>query len=269
MEWSRTELALRSARRWSRRIERLARWTADPTGYPTAPISADPDRFAERWWSGSAPARRCGGDPRLEAGKLQNLALACAAIDGRELRPDRGFSFWRLVGRPSRARGFAVGAEVRAGCVVPTPGGGLCLVSNLVFRAAAELGWAIDERAGHTLTWTAGDDSPDATVAWPDVDLRVTPPSQALISLALRGGDLELVIRGVEPAPERCAIESEPIISSDVVVVRALWRRRGDGDRELLGRDRKRILRPEQRGVNCLSCDESDCRGRPRDLEAR
>ena len=68
-------------------------------------------------------------DPReepLEIGKIENLRLACRQIHQRILLPGQIFSFWRQVGPPWRLRGFVEGREVREGCVIPTPGGGLC-----------------------------------------------------------------------------------------------------------------------------------------------
>lgn len=267
VHWSRAALALRSGKRWVRRLERLAAWALDPGAYPRAPISASPDRHDRLWWRGAMATERRGADPRLERGKLQNLGIAAVAIDGRELAPGRGFSFWRLVGRPSVSRGFAVGAEVRAGCVVPTPGGGLCLLSNLLFRAAAELGWEITERSGHTLAWSPADRAPDATVAWPDVDLRFEPGAPCRLAVRLAPGELALEVWGAGPASAGCAVRSESLIAGDRLVVRRLWRERADGSRELLGTDRKRVLPREQRGVNCLSCGEVDCHARPLALD--
>lgn len=93
-------------------------------------------------------------DPVLELGKRHNVALAAPYFDGLELAPDRPFSFWRALGRITRARGFRHGMELRGGCIVPALGGGICLLSNALFRMACELGWTILERHGHTLDAT-------------------------------------------------------------------------------------------------------------------
>jgi vancomycin resistance protein VanW len=120
--------------------------------------------YRRRW----PVAARDAVDPRLEQGKQINIALAAPYLSGLVVAPERPFSFWRAVPRPTAARGYRPGMELRGGCVVPTAGGGLCLLSNALFAAAAELGRWILERHGHTMTaGVAGAADLDATVLWP------------------------------------------------------------------------------------------------------
>ncbi len=110
----------------------------------------------------------------LQLGKVQNLRIGARAIDGARLEAGEVFSFWAQVGRPTRARGFVEGRELRQGCIIPTVAGGLCQLSNSLFRAAKTAGCEIVERHGHTAPIP---DSPfppgeDATVFWNYVDLR-------------------------------------------------------------------------------------------------
>ena len=63
-------------------------------------------------------------DPReraLELGKVQNLRIAAAAIDGILLAPGETFGFWRAAGRATRGKGYVIGRELRQGCVIPSP----------------------------------------------------------------------------------------------------------------------------------------------------
>jgi len=88
-------------------------------------------------------------DPReraLELGKVQNLRMAAAAIDGIALSPGEIFSYWRAAGRASRAKGYVVGRELRQGCVIPTVGGGICQLTNALSRIAHRAGLEIVER---------------------------------------------------------------------------------------------------------------------------
>ena len=41
--------------------------------------------------------------------KITNLRLAAARLDGVVLRPGETFSYWRLIGRPSRRKGYLDG----------------------------------------------------------------------------------------------------------------------------------------------------------------
>ena len=54
------------------------------------------------------------------------------------------------------------------------------------YQLAAEAGWAIVERHGHTAA-VAAIDALDATVAYPHVDLRIAPTSPVVLSARVRG----------------------------------------------------------------------------------
>lgn len=116
-------------------------------------------------------------DPReqeLELGKIQNLRIAAAAVDGITLRAGDIFSFWAAVGRPGASRGYAVGRELRQGCMVPAVGGGICQLTNALSRVAHKAGMDIVERHSHTVHPPGCfiDDSTDATVFWNYIDFR-------------------------------------------------------------------------------------------------
>jgi vancomycin resistance protein VanW len=138
-------------------------------------------------YSGSDPGERL-----LQLGKVQNLRIAARAMDGLRLGAEEVFSFWAQVGRPSRARGFVEGRELRQGCLIPTVGGGLCQLSNSLYRAARHSGCEILERHGHTAPVP---DSPfppgeDATVFWNYVDLRFRAPRPLTLRVHLSRSDL-------------------------------------------------------------------------------
>src|SRR5436190_834351 len=76
---------------------------------------------------------------------------AAARLDGVVLRPGETLSFWYLVGEPSRARGFQEGMELRSGCIVPSPGGGLCQIAGAVFEVALCVGLTVVEHHAHSL----------------------------------------------------------------------------------------------------------------------
>jgi len=110
----------------------------------------------------------------LELGKVQNLRIAAATINGIVLQPSDTFSFWRAVGRPSRRNGYVAGRELRSGCMIPSVGGGICQLTNALSRVAHAAGMEIVERHSHTLHPPGFfiDSTTDATVFWNYVDLR-------------------------------------------------------------------------------------------------
>ena len=77
--------------------------------------------------------RRLGKvDMQLQENKAVNLAIAAPCIDGILIKPGETFSFWRLVGRDTRKRGFLEGLVIKGNHPSKGIGGGLCQFSNLI-----------------------------------------------------------------------------------------------------------------------------------------
>ncbi len=110
----------------------------------------------------------------LTAGKVQNLRVASRKIDGLFVPAGSVFSFWELMGRPTKWNGYVEGREVREGCVIPTIAGGICQLSNALYDAANKAGFEIIERHRHTkvIKGSLAEQDRDATVKWNYVDLR-------------------------------------------------------------------------------------------------
>src|SRR3954470_22105926 len=186
---------------------RLARWVVHGSEF-RAPELAPSTGFDHLLYRTSRRIGRtdAGADPRLEAGKQVNLSLAAPAFHGVLVAPDRPLSFWRTLGRISAAGGDRHGMELRGGCVVPSLGGGVCLLSNALFEMAARLGWRILERHGHTMEAAPAPGEVrglDATVMWPYVDLRVAPRvGRMRLEVEVRGGELNVAVHGDRPATE-------------------------------------------------------------------
>jgi hypothetical protein len=131
----------------------------------------------------------------FEDGKIANLKLACGRINGLVFETSKQFSFWQAVGRPSKAKGFVVGREIREGCLIPTIGGGLCQLSGALYAVASAAGLTILERHGHTrrLQDAYFDPSRDATIFWNYVDLRFAADFRFQLEAAM--SDQELIVR--------------------------------------------------------------------------
>jgi len=131
----------------------------------------------------------------LQAGKVQNLRVAAAALDGLVIPAGEVFSFWERVGRPTKARGFAPGRELREGCIIPSIGGGLCQLSNALYGAALDAHCEIVERHAHSrrVPGSMAAAGRDATVFWNYVDLRFR--SRSWLQLEARLTRDELIVR--------------------------------------------------------------------------
>ena len=289
-ELSRAALVARGARVWLGRTARLVGWAARPASYPPPLLGSAAD-FPHLLDRQAIPIAGPAGltDPLLEAGKRRNLALAAPHLDGLVLAPDRPLSFWRAVPRPTAARGYQLGAELRGGCVVPTRGGGLCLLSNALFDAAGRLGWRILERHAHTMqsapaamcrsAAAAPRGRLDATVLWPHVDLRVAPRlgrARLEVRVDAAAGALVVAIHGEAPATHAVELAAaralERIESTEAGRVRTHAVRRVVRSETgalledtFIALDRVRLTEPDAARRNCLTC-ERRCHARPREL---
>jgi vancomycin resistance protein VanW len=148
-------------------------------------------------------------DRALTAGKIHNLRLAAALIDGVEVPGGALFSLWTHLGPATRRRGFALGRELREGCMVPTIGGGLCQLSNALYAAALDAGFEIIERHAHSriVPGSEAEAGRDATIFWNYVDLRFRSPHLFRIEVALT--DDALVVRLLGTAANVVSIEGK------------------------------------------------------------
>ncbi|PRP90337.1 Vancomycin B-type resistance protein VanW [Enhygromyxa salina] len=240
-------------------VHRLLRW-ADDRSDPVVPARAGrllvdlPLASEDR-----SPLWKVDLDPReleLELGKVENLRVAARALDGLEFEARQVFSFWAQVGPPLRVRGFVVGRELREGCVVPGVGGGLCLLSNALYGAAARAGFELLERHPHSRRPPGSRAAlgEDATVAWNYVDLRFAAAQPWRLEVHL---DAEALIVGI-----RSGIRSEGRRRSvGVVHERRSPEARADEREAKLGRARRRSGARSSAwsgevGPSCMSCDQ-------------
>lgn len=139
-----------------------------------------------------------GLDPALQVGKVVNLRLAAAALDGLVLAPGQRLSFWYQVRRPTRRRGFVDGLVLDHGRLTAGTGGGLCQATNLLYWLTLHTPLVVAERwrhsydvfpdAGRTQPFGSG-----ATCAWPSLDLQVVNPTTDTFRLGLAVTATELV----------------------------------------------------------------------------
>jgi vancomycin resistance protein VanW len=253
----RAALALRKVKVAALGARRLARWAIDPEfaglprGVPSGPITHQV----------VVPITRSGRDPRLEAGKRHNVQLVVAALHGLSITPIQPFSFWRAVGPATASRGYDWGMELRSGCAVPAIGGGICLVTNALFTIAAELGWHLIERHGHSMA--LGDaHALDATVAFPHVDLRFAP-RDGIATLDLRVIEDTLMVAVRTAAPklrvELARDQRSDHHTRDTRIRRRVFRDFDPIEDAVIVDDHQKI--PEQLRT-CLDCGETACAAR-------
>ncbi|UZE37036.1 VanW family protein [Pseudomonas sp. B21-059] len=136
-------------------------------------------------------------DLALQHNKVINLKLAVACIDGVRIAPGEYFSFCKLVGRPSRERGFVEGMELSFGEARRGIGGGICQLSNLIHWIAMHSPLEVVERANHSF-----DPFPDegrvlpfgsgAAIFYNYIDLVLYNPGPQTLQLKLQVGAQQL-----------------------------------------------------------------------------
>jgi vancomycin resistance protein YoaR len=106
------------------------------------------------------------------ANRIHNVQLVAHLIDDHLIRPGQEFSFNKTTGDRNAAKGFLVAPVIVKGELTTGLGGGVCQVSTTVFNAAFDAGLKITERTNHALYISHYPQGRDATVNYPDVDLK-------------------------------------------------------------------------------------------------
>lgn len=101
-----------------------------------------------------------------------NIGQACKRLDSIVIRPGETFSFNHVVGPRTYERGFVAAPTYMGNGTLSTEGGGVCLVSSLLYKAALESGLKIEERTPHSRTISTVLPGLDATVWYGRQDLK-------------------------------------------------------------------------------------------------
>ena len=119
----------------------------------------------------------------LQRNKVENLKLVVERVNGVVIKPGECFSFYRLVGRPTRKKGYKYGMELSNGLPRKGIGGGICQSTNLMHWLALHSPLEISERHHHStdpfpddgrvLPWASG-----AAVFYNYLDFQLTNNTQ-------------------------------------------------------------------------------------------
>ena len=136
-------------------------------------------------------------DMQYQYNKITNLRLAAAHLDGVVLRPGETFSYWRLIGHPTRRKGYLDGIVLFCGTFRPGVGGGLCQLSNLIFWMTLHTPLTVVERYRHSYDVfpDSGRTQPfgsGATCVYPYRDLMIRNDTQDTYQMRVRVGKTDL-----------------------------------------------------------------------------
>ena len=146
-----------------------------------------------------------------------NLKLAASKLNGVVLKPGEEWSFNATVGERSEKEGYKVAHVITAGEMVDGLAGGTCQISTTLFGAAFFAGLDIVKTINHSRPSAYTPLGFDATVVWPNTDLKLKNPYEfpVVIHYRVANGEALVEILG-KPRPwdkivfERKVLESTP-----------------------------------------------------------
>ncbi|QCR32276.1 VanW family protein [Lysinibacillus sp. SGAir0095] len=137
-------------------------------------------------------------DMWLQHNKIKNLNIATQMLNKVIILPGETFSYWRLIGKPTRRKGYEEGMVLHYGKATTGIGGGLCQLSNLIYWMTLHTPLTVTERYRHSY-----DVFPDsnrnqpfgsgATCAYNYLDLQIKNETNRTFQLVLYLTDTHLV----------------------------------------------------------------------------
>ncbi len=143
------------------------------------------------------------------ADRITNLRRAVSLVNGTILGPGETFSFNEVVGARTPKRGFKKAPTIVEREYKDAVGGGVSQVATTIFNAAWEAGLRITARTAHTLYIDRYPLGRDATVNYPDVDLRFVNDTGNWIYVLGENDDAGITI-SLLGAPTKRRVVSEP-----------------------------------------------------------
>lgn len=89
-------------------------------------------------------------DMWMQHNKVTNLEIATKRLDGIIINPGETFSYWKLIGKPNRRKGYVDGMVLFYGGFKADVGGGLCQLSNMIYWMTLHTPLMVTERYRHS-----------------------------------------------------------------------------------------------------------------------
>lgn len=184
---------------------RLASTTADGQSNLMSFADAFQTQTSDLLWSGTLPLDRQSPDT------IENVRLAAEAVDMTAVRPNEIFSFNDILGIRTEEKGYRPGLMYSNGEVVMGVGGGICIASTALYKAALESGIKILDRHPHSGPVSYADPGRDAAVSygWADMRFKNSTGGMLLVRAAVRDGQLFVALYGTKTPGRTVEIATE------------------------------------------------------------
>ncbi len=101
-----------------------------------------------------------------------NIRLAAAAVDGTILMPGETFSYNKIVGERTAAKGYKPATVYGAAWTKQELGGGICQLASALYYCTLYSNLEVVYRTNHRFAVTYVPHGLDATVAWGSIDYK-------------------------------------------------------------------------------------------------
>jgi vancomycin resistance protein YoaR len=155
-----------------------------------------------------------GGVPN----RIHNVQVVAHLVDNTLIPPGKEFSFNGTTGERNAAKGLLEAPVIINGELQNGLGGGTCQVSTTVFNAAYEGGLPITARTNHALYISHYPQGRDATVNYPDIDLKFVNDTGhwLLLRTFVSANSLTVNLYGT-PQHRRVVSETAPLVTTGSV----------------------------------------------------
>jgi vancomycin resistance protein VanW len=134
---------------WARRVRRYIDWYFDKKKYASK-HSNEKLEFRIKKHQSVLLKKLGESNEQLQINKVTNLKIASKKINGIIIRPGETFSFCKLVGLPTKRKGYLLGMELTFGEARAGIGGGICQISNLIHWLVIHSPLTVVERYHHS-----------------------------------------------------------------------------------------------------------------------
>lgn len=145
--------------------------------------------------------------------RINNLELASKKINGAIILPGETFSYNKIVGERTIAKGYKEAAVYAGGKVVNGIGGGICQLSSTLYNAVLYANLEITSRSNHRFLTSYVTAGRDATVSWGTIDFcfKNTRSYPIKIMSEVKNGVVTTSIYGIKEEKEY-EIEIESVV---------------------------------------------------------